>query len=143
MFIKKKTIIVSLLSALVIGVVCTMVVNKLILQSLQFKNSDLYGSYQISINENINDSEYIAIIPPLESDANENKGQFEWYDVNEKMLNHGSYKVDAGGFATFYVDGKSIATLCIVNKKYYFIDNSLEAQEIIKISNEAIVSTPY
>ncbi|GEM_PF-6264232 len=54
-----------------------------------------------------------------------------------------SYKIDAGDFVTFYVDGKSIATLWIVNKKYYFIDNSLEAQEIIKISNEAIVSTPY
>lgn len=112
------------------------------LQSLQMKSSDLYGSYQFNIRDNINNTKYLVIIPPLVSDANQNEGQFEWYDVNEKMLNEGSYKIDAEGFVTFYADEKSIATLFVVNKKYYFIDNSLESQEIIKISDEAIVSTP-
>lgn len=140
MFTKKKTIIISLLSALIVGVVCSIIVYESMSQSPQIGNYDLYGTYQFDIR-NINNSEYLAVIPPSKSDANESEGEFQWYN-NKEMLAQGTCKIDTKGFVTFYVDGKSIATQFVINKKYYFVDSSLEPQEITKTSKEPMVFTP-
>ena len=140
MFIKKSTIIISFLSALIVGVICSMIVYTRMSQS-PIMDSELYGTYQFNIR-NLDNAVYLAVIPPSKVDENKGKGQFQWYNVKDEMLARGICKIDTRGFVTFYVDGKSIATLLVINKKYYFVDNSLEPQEITKISKVPMVSTP-
>ncbi|MBA4685729.1 MAG: hypothetical protein H2184_01125 [Candidatus Galacturonibacter soehngenii] len=141
MFRNKKMIMIYLLSILVTGVICSIIVYSLTLQSMQIKKGDLYGTYQFNIRD-LDNTEYLAVILPSAGDANEQEGEFQWYNINNEVLAQGTCKIDKGGFVTFEVDGNSIATIFGVDEKYYFVDDSIIPQEIIKISEEPMVSTP-
>lgn len=139
MYTKKKLIIISLLSALAAGIIFAIAGYAFALQSEQIEKADLYGTYQFHIR-NMENIEYLAVIPPSSADANESKGEFQWYNIDQKMLAQGQCKIHKEGFITLYADGKSVATIFIVDKKYYFVDNLSEPQEITKISEEPMVS---
>jgi len=139
LFIKKKTIMISLLSALVLWVVCLIVVYNL--QPSQVENPSLFGTYQFDIRD-IDNTEYIAVIPPSAGDANESEGQFQLYNIDREVLAQGNCKIEKEGFVTFYVDEKSISTIFFIKGKYYFVDDLLEPHEITKTSEEPMISTP-
>lgn len=103
------------------------------------ENSDFYGTYQFDMRD-LDNIKYLAVIPPLKGDTK--KGQFQWYNVDKKMLAQGTCKIDKRGFITFYVDEKIIATMFVGDGKYFFVDDTLETQEITRISKEPMVSIP-
>lgn len=137
----KKNIFIPILSAIIAGIICSIIVYSFMSQSSQEKSFDLYGTYQLNIRT-IDNTEYLAVIPPLTDNTTKNINQFQWYNVDKKVLSQGTYKMNKKGFITFYVDGKSIATLFAINGKYYFVQKSLEPKEITQISKEPIVSSP-
>ncbi len=81
------------------------------LQSTQIQNADFYGTYQFNIHD-MDNIGYLAVMPSSSTTADNSEGEFQWYNVEKEMLLQGICK----------------------------IDNSLEPQEITKISEESMVS---
>lgn len=100
----------------------------------------LYGTYQF--NMHTLDGDYLAIIPPSNDDQS-NEGQFEWYNNRKhEMLLQGTYKINNKGILSLYVNKKNIGILVVIDKSYYFINDSLEPQKIKKTSPIATLYTP-
>jgi hypothetical protein len=137
---KGQKIIIPILSALVAGVICSIVVYTVMVQS-QAEDINLYGTYQFDLRD-LDNTEYLAVIPSISGDSNKEDSEFQWYTADNKMVAQGICKIEKGRFITFYVAGNSIATICFVDGKYYFVDASLEQQEITKISEEPMVAIP-
>lgn len=137
MLSKKKIFIILILSIVITGTVCSSIVYTSMLQTSKIENSDLYGTYQIDIR-NIDNTEYLAIIPSVSS--NKNKSQFQWYNIDKKMIAQGVYEINESGYITLDIGENNFAVIFIINGKYYLVNDSLETQEITKISEEAMVS---
>ena len=84
-------------------------------------------------------AEYIAITPSFENNA-ENTGKFQCYD--QEILHEGTYLITEQNYLTLYEDEKSIGIIFAKDDKYYFVDNSLEVQNLIKTADEPDVLKP-
>ena len=138
MLTNKKNILITLLIVLFAGVLFTLILSNNMSQASQSKHESIYGTYQLNIN-NLNNAEYIAVIPPT---SDENVGQFQWYNIDNEVLQQGTCKINDDGFVTLCISNKDAATIFYTNNHYYFIDSSSEAKEITKISQEPIVCQP-
>lgn len=141
MLSKKKNLIILILSIIITGMICSLIVYTFMPQTSKAESPNLYGTYQIDIR-NINNTEYIAVIPSLSGDNDKSESQFQWYNIDKKMIAQGFCKISKEGQIAFDVNGKNIALLYTDNGKYYLVNETLEVQEIIKISEEPMVSIP-
>lgn len=142
MFSKKKNFIILISSIIITGMICSLIVYFFTSQTQKIKTQDLYGTYRLN-TKNIDDTEYLAVIPSLSSDPTKNINQFQWYNTEKEMIAQGSCEINREGYITLDVDGNRIGILFINSLgKYYFINDTLEIQEIIKISEEPMVNIP-
>ena len=138
MFTNKKNIFITLFIVLLAGVIFALIFSDNMPQASQSEHESIYGTYRLNIN-NLNNAEYIAVIPPI---SDEDVGQFQWYNVDNKVLQQGTCKISDDGFVTLCINDKYTSTIFCTNNHYYFINNASEAREITKISQEPIVCQP-
>ena len=96
------------------------------------KKTDWQGTFQVGEHK-FENAEYIAITPSFENNA-ENTGKFQCYD--QEILHEGTYLITEQNYLTLYEDEKSIGIIFAKDDKYYFVDNSLEVQNLIKTADE-------
>ena len=93
----------------------------------------------VRLLDHFENAEYIAITPSFENNA-ENTGKFQCYD--QEILHEGTYLITEQNYLTLYEDEKSIGIIFAKDDKYYFVDNSLEVQNLIKTADEPDVLKP-
>lgn len=136
---KKKTIIIAILSSICVGIICLLFVYSLFLYNDEAELSELYGTYRLNKN-NLDEAEYLALIPPI--DGNENQMKYQWYSIDNDILAQGTGIIDENGFIILHEDNNKIADIFYNDEKFYFVDSSLEINEIIHISDEPMVYQP-
>ena len=95
-----------------------------------------FGTYQ---SNSLDDAQYIAVIPPSSDEGR--SGRFQWYNINNVILQEGFYHIYKNDYMIFYMDGQKSAV--IVDKDgHYFLSDGSAPQELRKISEEAIVCRP-
>lgn len=142
MIANKKNIHIAIAAVICIFIFCALV--KLIsaentsptYQSENEPHSHFFGTYQ---KNSLNDAQYIAVIPS--SSDKGGFGSFQWYNINNMILQEDVYRIYKNNYMIFYVDGKRTAVITNQNGHYFFSDGSTP-QELRKISEEAIVCRP-
>lgn len=120
----------------VVSVFLTCVVCTLIFFSYKDKQNkaqqiSLEGTYEFNLD---GVKGYIAVIP-----SHDGKKEYQWYSLDDKMLFKGQYKMKKYKYVTLYQDSKSIATIFVLNGRYYLVNDSLKPEEVKKTADEAIV----
>lgn len=128
---KKKVIVTALISIFLTCVICILIFFAYKDRQDKAQQMNLEGTYEFNLD---GVKGYIAIIP-----SDDGKREYQWYSLDDKMLFKGKYKMTKYKYATLYEDSKSIATIFVSNGRYYFVNESLEPEEIVKTADEAIV----
>lgn len=136
---KKKTIIIAILSSICIGILCSLFVYSLFSYNDAAERPELYGTYRMN-PDNLDEAEYLALIPS--TDDNENQMKYQWYNVDNDILAQGTGSIDENGFIILHENDNKIADIFYNDEKFYFLDSSLEINEIIHISDEPMVCQP-
>ena len=128
---KKKVIVAAVVSVFLTCVVCTLLFFAYKDKQGKAQQMSLEGTYEFNLD---GVKGYIAVIP-----SDDGKREYQWYSLDGKMLFKGQYKMKKYKYVTLYEDSKSIATIFVSNGRYYFVNESLEPEEIVKTADEAIV----
>ncbi len=128
---KKKVIVTAVISVFLTWLVCTLLFFSYKDKQDKAQQISLEGTYEFNLD---GVKGYIAIIP-----SDDGKREYQWYSLDDKMLFKGQYKMKKYKYVTLYEDSKSIATIFVSNGRYYFVNESLEPEEIVKTADEAIV----
>ena len=121
-----------------VGILCIAVGYAWAKNSSVMKKADWQGTFQLGEHK-FENGEYIAITPSFENKA-ENVGKFQWYA--QEVLHEGTYQITEQNYLTLYENEKSIGIIFSKDKKYYFVDDSLEVQKLIKTADEPSVLKP-
>ena len=128
---KKKVIVTAVISVFLTCLVCTLLFFSYKDKQDKAQQISLEGTYEFNLD---GVKGYIAIIP-----SDDGKREYQWYSLDDKMLFKGQYKMKKYKYVTLYEDSKSIATIFVSNGRYYFVNESLEPEEIVKTTDKAIV----
>ncbi len=128
---KKKVIMAAVVSVFLTCVVCTLIFFAYKDKQDKAQQMSFEGTYEFNLD---GVKGYIAVIP-----SDDGKREYQWYSLDGKMLFKGKYKMTKYKYVTLYKDSKSIATIFVSNGRYYFVNESLEPEEIVKTADEAIV----
>ena len=128
---KKKVIMTAVVSVFLTCVVCTLIFFAYKDKQDKAQQMSLEGTYEFNLD---GVKGYIAVIP-----SDDGKREYQWYSLDNKILFKGKYKMKKYKYVTLYEDSKSIATIFVSNGRYYFVNESLEPEEIVKTADEAIV----
>ena len=128
---KRKVIVTAVISVFLTCLVCALLFFAYKDKQDKAQQMSLEGTYEFNLD---GVKGYITIIP-----SDDGKKEYQWYSLDDKMLFKGQYKMKKYKYVTLYEDSKSIATIFVSNGRYYFVNKSLEPEEIVKTADEAIV----
>lgn len=138
MFGRKKYFIICCVLVVFVGMICLAAGYAWAKDTGTMKKSDWQGTFQIGEHK-LDNGEYIAVTPSFENDA-ENAGKFQWY--NENVLHEGTYQITDQNYLTLYENQTPIAVIFAKNHTYYFADQSLEVQKLVRTAKEPNVLKP-
>lgn len=139
---RKKNILIAAAATTSIGLLCLLSKTHTKHPSPSSQNNDeihshLYGTYQKNAFDN---AEYLAVIPS--SPDEDSSGKFQWYTIEDIILNEGTYHIHENKYVVFYTNGRKIAVIENKDGHYFLSDGSAPPQELLKISPEAIFCHP-
>ncbi len=95
-----------------------------------------FGTYEIDENKSLDTVEYLAVIPPEESNG---KGQFIIYNSDDDIIYEGVCKTYKNNYAELYTNDSVFAVITFKNNQYFFSQSGNKVQNLKRIADSPMV----